>query len=136
MNRKVFVLIIFLMSISLIGIIAVQIFWIKNSIELSDNQFKSDVNAALIKVSENISDRELNDFYRLYSSLSENRDNITESELKTYFYQQIDTTKQETFEYAQTILEENYKFPVEFFENDSIEFKKLYSKEEVTIVRM
>ena len=135
MNRKVFVLIIFLMSISLIGIIAVQIFWIKNSIELSDNQFKSDVNAALIKVSENISDRELNDFYRLYSSLSENRDNITESELKTYFYQQIDTTKQETFEYAQTILEENYKFPVEFFENDSIEFKKLYSKEEVTIVK-
>ncbi|PHR68752.1 MAG: two-component sensor histidine kinase [Lutibacter sp.] len=135
MNRKVFILIIFLMSISLIGIIAVQIYWIKNSIELSDNQFKSDVNAALIKVSENISDRELNDFYDLYSGLSENRDSITESELKTYFYQQIDTAKQETFEYAQTILEENYKFPVEFFENDSIEFKKLYSKEEITIVK-
>ena len=138
MNRKVFVLIIFLMSISLIGIIAVQVFWIKNSIELSDNQFKSDVKAALIKVSDNISDRELNDFYNLYSSLSKNREDITESELKTYFYQQIDTTKQETFEYSQTILEENYKFPVEFFESDSsdsVEFKKLYSKEEITIVK-
>ena len=135
MNRKVFILIIFLMSISLIGIITVQVYWIKNSIELSDNQFKSDVKAALIKVSENISDRELNDFYNLYSGLSKNRDSISESELKTYFYQQIDTTKQETFEYAQTILEENYKFPVEFFENDSIEFKKIYSKEEITIVK-
>ena len=118
--------------------ISVHVFWIKNSIELSDNQFKSDVKAALIKVSDNISDRELNDFYNLYSSLSKNRENITESELKTYFYQQIDTTKQETFEYSQTILEENYKFPVEFFESDSsdsVEFKKLYSKEEITIVK-
>lgn len=135
MNRKVFILIIFLMSISLIGIIAVQISWIKNSIELSDNQFKSDVNSALIKVSENISDRELNDFYQKLSRFAQDRERITESEFKNFFYQQIDTTKQETFEYAQTILEENYKFPIEFFENDSIEFKKIFSKEKVTIIK-
>lgn len=135
MNRKVFVLIIFLMSISLIGIIAVQISWIRNSIELSDNQFKSDVKSALIKVSENISDRELNDYYQKYSAFTQNRENITATELKNFFYQQIDTTKQETFEYAQTILEENYKFPNEFFENDSIEFKKIYSKEEIIIIK-
>lgn len=135
MNKKVFVLIILLMSISLVGIIAVQVFWIKKSIEMTDNQFKSDVSAALINVSENIRDRELNDFYSILSKFSENRENITESELKNFFYQQIDTTRQETFEYAQTILEENYKFPVEFFENDSIEFKKIFSKEDITIVK-
>ena len=135
MNKKVFVLIIFLMSISLIGIIAVQVFWIKKSIEMTENQFKSDVSSALIQVSENISDRELNDFYQKLSRFAQNRENITETELKNFFYQQIDTTKQETFEYAQTILEENYKFPMEFFENDSIEFKKIFSKEKVTIVK-
>jgi signal transduction histidine kinase len=123
------------MSISLIGIIAVQVFWIKKSIEMTENQFKSDVSSALIQVSENISDRELNDFYQKLSRFAQNRENITETELKNFFYQQIDTTKQETFEYAQTILEENYKFPIEFFENDSIEFKKIFSKEEVTIVK-
>jgi|TARA_B110000967_G_C18885077_1_gene563491 signal transduction histidine kinase len=123
------------MSISLIGIIAVQVFWIKKSIEMTENQFKSDVSSALIQVSENISDRELNDFYQKLSRFAQNRENITETELKNFFYQQIDTTKQETFEYAQTILEENYKFPMEFFENDSIEFKKIFSKEKVTIVK-
>ncbi len=135
MNKKVFVLIIFLMSISLIGIIAVQVFWINKSIEMTENQFKSDVSSALIQVSENISDRELNDFYQKLSRFAQNRENITETELKNFFYQQIDTTRQETFEYAQTILEENYKFPMEFFENDSIEFKKIFSKEKVTIVK-
>lgn len=135
MNKKVFVLIIFLMSISLIGIVAVQVFWINRSFEMAENQFKRDVSAALIQVSENISDRELNDFYQKISPFAQNRKNITESELKNYFYQQIDTTKKETFEYAQTILEEKYKFPTQFFENDSIEFKKIFSKEEAKIVK-
>lgn len=135
MNKKVFVLIILLMSISLIGIVAVQVFWIKRSFELAESQFKSDVGAALIQVSENISERELNDFYQTISRLAQSRDNITESELKNFFYQQVDTTRQETFEYAQTILEENYKFPTQFFESDSIEFKKIFSKEEVRIVK-
>lgn len=134
MNKKVFVLIIFLMSISLIGIIAVQVSWIKKSIEMSENQFKSDVKSALIEVSESISDRELNDFYLRLSSFTQNK-KITESEFKNFFYQQIDTTRNETFEYAQTILEENYKFPTEFFENDSIEFKKIFSKEKISIVK-
>ena len=88
MNKKVFVLIIFLMSISLIGIIAVQVFWIKKSIEMTENQFKSDVSSALIQVSENISDRELNDFYQKLSRFAQNRENITETELKNFFYQQ------------------------------------------------
>jgi len=135
MNKKVFVLIILLMSISLVGIIAVQVFWIKKSVEMADNQFKSDVSTALVKVSESISNRELNDFYQKLSRFSENKETITESELKNFFYQQIDTTKQETFEYAQTILEENYKFPSEFFENDSINFKKIFSKEEITVIK-
>ncbi len=135
MNKKVFILIILLMSISLVGIIAVQVFWIKNSVEMADNQFKSDVNAALLKVSDNISERELDDFYQKLSRFSENRETITESELKNFFYQQIDTTKQETFEYAQTILEENYKFPTTFFENDTINFKKIFSKEKVTVIK-
>jgi two-component system phosphate regulon sensor histidine kinase PhoR len=76
MNKKVFILIIFLMSISLIGIIAVQVFWIQNSIVLAENQFKSDVNSALTQVSENINDQELNDYIKRYSKFTEDRNNI------------------------------------------------------------
>ncbi|MFT5790878.1 MAG: two-component system phosphate regulon sensor histidine kinase PhoR [Urechidicola sp.] len=133
MNKKVFILIIFLMSISLIGIIAVQVFWIQNSIVLAENQFKSDVNSALTQVSENINDQELNDYIKRYSKFTEDRNNIKESKIKDFFYQQVDTTRQETFEYKQTILEENYRVPTEFFENDTINFTKIFSKESLTI---
>lgn len=136
MNKKVFVLIIFLMSISLIGIITVQVFWIKKSIELADTQFTSDVKSALVKVSENISERELTSFYeKNFSRLAETNNALTESEIKDFIYEQVDTVRQQTFRYAQSILEENYRVPNEFFESDSINLKKIYSKEEITIVQ-
>ncbi|WP_231961675.1 sensor histidine kinase [Urechidicola croceus] len=123
------------MSISLIGIISVQVFWIKKSIDLAENQFTSDVKSALMQVSQNISDRELNQFYNKYSRFAQNRENLTESEIKDFIYQQVDTARQETFTYAQSILEENYRVPTEFFENDSLNFTKILSKEEVTIIK-
>lgn len=135
MNKRVFVLIIVLMSISLIGIVSVQVFWIKNTIEMTENQFEIDVKSALRQVSNNISDREYGEMYRTLAPLIASRENIVDSELKTFLYQQIDTVRQETFEYAQTILEENYRVPAEFFESDSIDFVKIYSKEKFTIVK-
>lgn len=135
MNKRVFLLIIVLMSVSLIGIISVQVFWIRNSIEMSDTQFTSDVKSALRHVSNTISERELDEMYKYSAQFTASREDISESELKTFLYQQIDTVRNETFEYAQTILEENYRVPTEFFENDSIDFKKIFSKEQITIVK-
>jgi two-component system phosphate regulon sensor histidine kinase PhoR len=135
MKKRVFALIIVLMSVSLVGIISVQIFWIKNSIEMTENQFTSDVNSALRNVSLNISERELEENYRNIAEFALSREDIVESELSTYLYQQIDTVRNQTFEYAETILEEKYSIPTEFFENDSINFSKLYSNEKITIVQ-
>ena len=124
------------MSISLIGIITVQVFWIKNAIELSENQFTSDVKSSLIQVSENISERELSNFYRKnFSRLAQNSEFLSDSEIKEFIYEQVDTARNQTFTYAQSILEENYRVPSEFFENDSVDLKKIYSKEEITIVK-
>ncbi|MFK5879402.1 MAG: HAMP domain-containing sensor histidine kinase [Flavobacteriaceae bacterium] len=124
------------MSISLVGIISVQVFWIKNAIELSENQFTSDVKSSLIQVSENISERELSNFYlKNFSRLAQNSEYLSDSEIKDFIYQQVDTARNETFTYAQSILEENYRVPSEFFENDSIDLKRIYSKEEFTLVK-
>ncbi len=124
------------MSISLIGIITVQVFWIKNAIELSENQFTSDVKSSLIQVSENISEQELSNFYQKnFSRLAQNSEYLSDSEIKDFIYQQVDTARNETFTYAQSILEENYRVPSEFFENDSIDLKRIYSKEEFTLVK-
>ena len=43
MGKKIFVLIVVLMSISLIGIVAVQLYWINNTIESKNIQFRGDV---------------------------------------------------------------------------------------------
>ena len=36
-------------------------------------------------------------------------------------YQKIDTTSNERFTFSQSIIEQNYKVPTEFFESDSID---------------
>ena len=39
MSKRIFVLLVVLMAIALLGIITVQIFWIRSSIELKEQQF-------------------------------------------------------------------------------------------------
>jgi two-component system phosphate regulon sensor histidine kinase PhoR len=48
MNKRIITGIILLMSISLIGIILVQLFWIKNAFEVKEEQFDRSVNEALL----------------------------------------------------------------------------------------
>jgi len=134
MGKKIFVLIIVLMSIALIGIISVQVFWIKNTIQITEEQFTSDVKFALAKVSEDIKEREFEDFYRKFSKIYK-KGGIKDSDIRNFIYQKIDTTNNETFTYSQSIIEQNYKVPTEFFENDSLDFKEIYSKEEITIIK-
>ena len=43
MSKRVFILLIALMSVALIGIILVQIYWINNTIEIREKQFTNDV---------------------------------------------------------------------------------------------
>ena len=58
MGKKMFVLIVVLMSISLIGIIAVQLYWINNALESKKAQFKNDVQISLGRVTERINEKE------------------------------------------------------------------------------
>ena len=64
MGKKMFVVIVSLMSFSLIGIVSVQVYWIGNAIEDKKKQFKSDVKKSLARVSEEVSENEYADFYR------------------------------------------------------------------------
>ena len=70
MNRKTITLIILLMSVSLAGIIAVQLFWIQNAIAIQKEHFDRKVNDALTDV---VGKLEKNENYLL---LTENLDEI------------------------------------------------------------
>ncbi len=135
MRKRIFVLIVILMSIALIGIITVQVFWIKNTVQITEEQFTSNVKFALAKVSEDIKQREFNDFYFKIAELYKDGEKLKESDVRKFIYEKIDTTNNEKFTYSQSIIESNYKVPTAFFENDTVNFREIFSKEEIVIVK-
>lgn len=70
MNKKTLTLIIVLMSVSLVGIVAMQLFWIQNAISIQKEQFDRKVNDALTDVVANL---EKNENYLL---ITQNLDEI------------------------------------------------------------
>lgn len=135
MRKRIFVLIVILMSIALIGIIFVQVFWIKNTVQITEEQFTSNVKFALARVSDDIKQREFNDFYFKIAELYKEGEKLKESDVRKFIYEKIDTTNNEKFTYSQSIIESNYKVPTEFFENDTVNFREIFSKEEIVIVK-
>lgn len=135
MGKRIFVLIIVLMSVALVGIILVQVFWIKNTIEITEKQFTSNVQFALAKVSDDIRQREFDDFYTKLAETYQEGERLKESDIRKFIFEKLDTVNNERFTYSQSIIEANYKVPTEFFENDSINFTEVFSKEEFIVVR-
>ena len=130
MRKKIFVLIVVLMSTSLIGIIAVQVFWINNAVESKKEQFKNDVQKSLGSVYERINEREEAEFEKQIDGLIENIGLATNAQIKNYFFQQIDTTTKQKITFGGTFLEKNFKLPTDFLDNDSIILKRVSGKQD------
>ena len=136
MRKKIFVLIVVLMSTSLIGIIAVQVFWINNAVESKKEQFKNDVQKSLGSVSERINEREEAEFEKQIDGLIENIGLATNAQIKNYFFQQIDTTTKQKITFGGTFLEKNFKLPTDFLDNDSIILKRVSGKQDFFQTRL
>ena len=70
MNKSRFRLLVFLMSLSLIGIIVVQLYWITTSLTKNEEEFKYHVQQVLGNVSSIIKEKELVAFYKQYDKIS------------------------------------------------------------------
>ena len=130
MGKKMFVLIVALMSISLIGIITVQLYWINNALESKKGQFKNDVLKSLGSASEKINQQEESQFEKQIEGLIEDKGLADNAEIKNYLFQQIDTTAKQKFTYGATFLEENFKLPTDFLDNDTIIYKRVTGKKD------
>jgi two-component system phosphate regulon sensor histidine kinase PhoR len=124
------------MVISLMGIITVQIFWIRSSIEMREEQFSTSVKFALARVSENIQKREFRDNISRYAPLIDSMQKSKESNVRDFVFQQIDTTRNEIFTFRQSILENNYKSQFSPFEADTVNFKTFLSREETQVEKI
>jgi two-component system phosphate regulon sensor histidine kinase PhoR len=88
MSKKVFILIVALMSISLIGIILVQLYWIDNAVESKKAQFKNEVQKSLGSVSQKIISKEELEFEKQIENLIKDKVTADNAQIKNYLFQQ------------------------------------------------
>ncbi len=139
MNKRLFVLLVILMSLSLIGIISVQLYWIKSSVEDKEEQFSTAVAEVLNKVTDKIEDREMKDYSNRFLNLKDSIGEFKSSHLSNIFFIDRDLNSNEILFYSHGILEEDYDIASTFFDNgngsDTTTIKNYTSKRTKTIFK-
>ncbi|PNQ72675.1 two-component sensor histidine kinase [Hanstruepera neustonica] len=135
MSKRLFIILVLLMSLSLVGIIFVQAYYINNSIKNEEEQFDFKVKRALIYTSREIEEKELEGYYFKYQDLVDQKkqaDTVAISQL--FIYQQNSDTN-ETLITRSGILEENYKLSSSLFDMglDSLNIKRILNSTETKI---
>ena len=130
MNKKLFVLLIILMSMSLIGIIFVQGYWISNSVQNKRDQFAFNAKRALAAVASEIQNREFESYYYPFQKLVDSLGVPDDLTFDEYFLIEEDPLTNETFLYRNGILQQDIKLtsPSLDFDLDSVEIKRYYSR--------
>ena len=119
------------MSLSLIGIILVQLYWILISLDKNEEEFKYHVQQVLGNVSNKINENELVSFYNYYNKLIDSTGKIPkQEELKEIYFYERDKKTNETIIYTNTLVAENYSINGSFFDKNanSVNFGKIISK--------
>lgn len=120
MNRTVFRLLVFLMSLSMIGIILVQLYLINTSLKNNEEQFKFHVNQVIDNVSDKLTEQETYNLLKQYRQL---RDSIGEepkpSELLDFILVQKNRVTNETIIYSNSIIAQD--FNISFFDNTTMD---------------
>lgn len=137
MNKKLFFLLIILMSLSLIGIIFVQGYWISESVMTKREQFAFTAKRALASVAVKIKNREIEDYYYPIEKIIDDSiglpDDLTFDEL---FFIEEDPISNEIFLYRNGILRQDFKVsaPVLEYDLDSIEVTRYFNRSSRQII--
>jgi two-component system, OmpR family, phosphate regulon sensor histidine kinase PhoR len=131
MNKLFFRLLVVLMSLSLIGIILVQVYWFNTSFKNNEEQFRFHVKQVIGNVADKLQKEEAFSFIDKYKKL---KDSIGKEPQKSDFlefgYYQRDSRTNETIIYSNNIISEDYNISSSFFDkkSDSLKLKNFSSK--------
>ncbi|MFL9836856.1 HAMP domain-containing sensor histidine kinase [Flavobacterium sp. ST-75] len=118
MNKTRFRLLVFFMSLSLIGIILVQLYWINISFKNGEDQFKSDVQRLMNKVSLKLENEEKENFYRLYIHIKDSVGHVpNQADFANYLYKG-NIRERNNIIYSD-IIAQSYKEELEFIDDSS-----------------
>lgn len=113
-------LLVILMSLSLIGIIAVQLYWIQSSVEDKEEQFSNVVTEILSKVTDQIEEREIKDYSDRFLTLKDSIGELKSAHWSNIFFIDRDLNSNEITFYSHGILEEDYDIASTFFDSGTI----------------
>lgn len=116
MGKKLFILLVVLMSLSLIGIIFVQAFFINNTLENEENNFTLNVKRSLSSVSKAIEEKEFEVYSKKLQNLIESGVDPDSTAIRQVFILEQDDLSNETRIYGNAISEESFKIPSLFFD--------------------
>ena len=136
MNKLFFRLLILLMSLSLIGIILVQVYWFDKSFENNEEQFKYHVKQVLGNVANKLQKNEQYSYYEMYNRLKDSIGKIPQkSDFLEFGYYQRDSRTNETIIYSNSINSEDYGISASFFDKklDSLKLKNYTAKRKTEI---
>lgn len=126
MNKLFFRLLVILMSLSLIGIILVQVYWFNKSFENNEEQFKFHVKQVLGNVSEKLQKQEEYSYYEMYNHLKDSTGKVPQkSDFLEFGYYQRDSRTNETIIYSSSIIAEDYGITASLFDKKLDSIKKL-----------
>ncbi len=111
MSKKLFVLLMVMMSLSLIGIIFVQAYYINNSVNNKEEQFIFKVKKALSYTSGAIEDREFRNYVEDLQKFIAEGGQPDSTALKRLTFLRQDEGTNEIIVYSNGIFEENFKIP-------------------------
>ncbi|HEY0047125.1 MAG TPA: HAMP domain-containing sensor histidine kinase [Flavobacterium sp.] len=138
MNRLFFRLLVLLMSLSLIGIILVQVYWFNSSFKNNDEQFRFHVKQVIDNVADKLQKQEA---YGFIDKVEKLRDSIGKdpetSDLLEFYYVQKNNETNETIIYSNRIISEDYNISSSFFDKklDSVKQKSFTSKRTTEVYR-
>lgn len=135
MRKKFFVLLVILMSLSLIGIIFVQAWFINNSLTNEEKQFTLNVKRSLSLVSKAIEDKEFQYYSSKMMELIKDGGVSDSVKLREMIVKYRDEDRNETTIYRNIISEESFKVPSLFFEIglDSVNVSRLFNRRETMV---
>ena len=110
MNKKIFILLLILMSVSLIGIIFIQSFFIIKNYESNNNQFTSNVNYVLNQTSSMTERREFRRYLNKFRDLINSDTQVDTTSINNLYIINEDPVKRETIIYKNGVIEENLVF--------------------------
>ncbi len=121
MNKTRFRLLVFFMSLSLIGIILVQLYWVSSSLKGSDEQFKFHIQQVLGKVTNKLQEQEEAEFFDNYKKFTDStrRFPSSEGDMKPYYYNRGYQRKDSDIIYSNNLNSRDYQDM--FFENSTRE---------------